>query len=265
MRSHLLERLCDRLAAEDPTFCAHELHLWPRSDLDLARSLGLLCESAMIGTCDSCMSTSPRWRVEDKRIAMLLAEKLELSGKVQSLVNRVWRLGRRHVAGCFSDFFLAAIEPDSLAPTVEQIHRKCGMNPGVLLLPFPAALDTRSDTLLRILDLSKVARIERGPFWVDLDYIEKQFIDHRLPPAAKRHDARLRAHRLGILKAYMEAKRLEDRGALARHLGVSKSALYGMVRGESVRYSEETLTAVLEKIGCSRPKWDLTAQPASPA
>jgi len=64
------------------------------------------------------------------------------------------------------------------------------------------------------------------------------------------------AHRLSILKKYMAKNRIGRKYALARHLGVSSSAFYGMIRQDQSRYSEDTLESVLMKIGCSREEWD---------
>ena len=66
----------------------------------------------------------------------------------------------------------------------------------------------------------------------------------------------LRKHRLQILRNARRREKLRDMVDLGRRVGASKTALYGMTWGDSSRYSEEKLEAVLKKIGCSREHWD---------
>jgi hypothetical protein len=70
----------------------------------------------------------------------------------------------------------------------------------------------------------------------------------------------LKAHRHAILKDFIKQRGLEGMAGLARHLGVSRTALYGMEWGDRKRYSDITLDAVLEKISCSRSEWNRTAK-----
>jgi hypothetical protein len=63
----------------------------------------------------------------------------------------------------------------------------------------------------------------------------------------------------------MTANGLVGMDALARRLGVSKSALHGMARGDKTRYREDTLNGVLKKIGSPRAKWDRTGKRAARA
>jgi|ERR1035438_3168656 hypothetical protein len=81
---------------------------------------------------------------------------------------------------------------------------------------------------------------------------------HQMPPDRKPHISReLRHHRL---KIYRETIRrndlLADMDDLARHVGASKSQLYGMARGDTSRYADDRLTTVLKKLDCSRAYWD---------
>ena len=71
----------------------------------------------------------------------------------------------------------------------------------------------------------------------------------------------LKAHRLKILKAYIAEKSLGCMDRLAGQTGTTKSALYGMTRGDSTRYSPETLDRVLKKVGCSQAEWHRLPNP----
>ncbi len=101
----------------------------------------------------------------------------------------------------------------------------------------------------------------------DRKVIEEQFTDERpilqSRPQAKKPTRTLRAHRRSILKTMMTDKMLDGMDALAWHLGVSVTALQGMVRGDKTRYAADKLTAVLTKIGCSRAKWNRVSKSAA--
>jgi len=75
----------------------------------------------------------------------------------------------------------------------------------------------------------------------------------RMPKKSSSAD---RAAKRAILKEYGSKRELNTIDAIASRLGVSRTALYGMTTGDTERYSEDTLRSVLEKIGCSRAKWD---------
>ena len=116
-----------------------------------------------------------------------------------------------------------------------------------------AAPDPGQDSKLRIVDLSNASTLRRGRITVDLAFIEEQFADIRRDSSRgsgrEGRAVTLKAHRRSILKAHAPNR---DFKSLARHLGVSPSALYGMARGDRSRYSEDTLKEVLDTIGCSR-------------
>jgi hypothetical protein len=65
----------------------------------------------------------------------------------------------------------------------------------------------------------------------------------------------LRDHRLRILKSYIAEKNLGGMDGLARRANTTPATLYGMVRGDSTRYSPEKLDRVLKQIGCSKAEW----------
>jgi hypothetical protein len=75
-------------------------------------------------------------------------------------------------------------------------------------------------------------------------------------PAASGGASRKRAARLALLKEYGNRNQIYEMDALARHLKISLTALYGMARGDVRRYSEGTLNRVLKQIDCSRAGWN---------
>jgi Helix-turn-helix len=64
-----------------------------------------------------------------------------------------------------------------------------------------------------------------------------------------------RLRRREILKCYRDANEISTQEALARHLGVSPTALQGMVRGDRTRYSDEKLKEVLKKMNTPFDEW----------
>lgn len=84
-----------------------------------------------------------------------------------------------------------------------------------------------------------------------------------LPPP--RPSRILKAHRRAILKDFMKKNSLDSMDALARALGVSKTALNGMIRGDRKRYSVDKLALVLGQIGCPSAKWDRAAKSSARA
>jgi hypothetical protein len=68
-------------------------------------------------------------------------------------------------------------------------------------------------------------------------------------------DAPTRKRRREFLDNYSQSKKLETREHLARHLGVSLTALQGIVRSDRSRYGPETLSAFLKKIGMTAEEW----------
>jgi hypothetical protein len=76
------------------------------------------------------------------------------------------------------------------------------------------------------------------------------------PTASSANQERLVEHRRGIIYAYKQKKGLSNMDAVARGLGASKSALWGMIHGDKKRYGNATLESVLAKLGCTREQWD---------
>jgi hypothetical protein len=65
----------------------------------------------------------------------------------------------------------------------------------------------------------------------------------------------IRKRRREVLKQYRMTEEIGSQEGLARHFGVSITALHGMVRGDRTRYSEEKLANVLQQIGISPHEW----------
>jgi hypothetical protein len=68
-------------------------------------------------------------------------------------------------------------------------------------------------------------------------------------------DKQTRRRRREILDRYCSGNQLETRPNLARHLGMSLTALQGIMRGDVTRYSEDKLSKFLKKIGVAPEDW----------
>jgi len=68
-------------------------------------------------------------------------------------------------------------------------------------------------------------------------------------------NAQTRKRRYAFLKKYRADHNHNSMGDLARHFGLSVTAIQGMVRGDRTRYSEETLAKFLNSIGVSPSEW----------
>ena len=116
-----------------------------------------------------------QWLVDRRTLATALNSDLELAGVVEPVVlNRIWALGRRQMAGRFREFFLvcgangrdAHILVNGLARILD------AMSPVVFVpdaLPRGEEWKQAGMTMLR---LSQVARVETGTLQVDTAFIE---------------------------------------------------------------------------------------------
>ena len=214
-----------------------------------------------VGTVDVILERLRRWRASPGQLSTWLAKALALSGEVQALPeSRLWFLGRGRVAGRTPYFFFAAIGPGELASGLTEIRQAYGRVTGVLLLPVTPAEPVETGKL-QLADLALVVSLRGGRITADSGFIEDQFADAN--PTGAQHGSQgkktsrsLAAHRRAIMRAFMTANSLVGMDALARRLGVSKSALHGMARGDKTRYRDDTLNAVLKKIDCPRSRWD---------
>jgi hypothetical protein len=204
-----------------------------------------------------------QWEPNKERLVALVAAGLGITDRALNLVaGQLWRLGRCTVARRQRDVFFAAIAPEDLSPVVTEIRRGYGSVAGILLLP-SCAPDPGENSKLRIVDLSNAIALRRDRIVVNLPFIEEQFKDdHHAGSEGSRLKGpvrTLKSHRMGILKAYAPNRNFKG---LAQHLGVCPSALYGMVRDDRTRFSQDKLELVLSKINCSRTGWDCAPKPA---
>lgn len=206
------------------------------------------------------------WRADLTRFAALLAHSLALTGEVWPLpANRLWFLGRRRVAGTNPYFFFGAISPEDVLTATKEIRNAYGRVTGVLLVPF-TPVDCAEEAKLRIIDVGLVISLMGKEITADIEFVEEQFLDGSRslrPSIVKKPSRALIAHRRSILKAAMPTGELGGMRALARHLRVSETALHGMVRSDTTRYGDDTLTAVLERIGCTPTKWNRVPKSAA--
>jgi hypothetical protein len=81
----------------------------------------------------------------------------------------------------------------------------------------------------------------------------------------RRASREVKRHRLRILKTLVQKRELTGMEALALRLQISVTALYGMVREDRTRYSDDKLDSVLEQIRCTRAEWDFVDRPSPTA
>jgi len=291
MRDGWKELLC-RLSGAHASFGSGDIANWKRADFDELCGLGLLLEgeSASHILCPECFGhgaeviwTDDRrralivctlegrpvdveqerlrqWDPDKQRLVALLAAGFGINGPALNLLaGQLWRLGRCNVAGRQRDVFFAAIAPDELPAIVDEIRRGYGSVAGVLFLP-SGSPDPGDDSKLRIIDLSCAASLGPGLLALNMGFIEEQFAQDRPQTSdgvrRQQPGQDLRSHRVKILKTFIEDNTIDGMAGLARRVGSTVSALYGMTREDHSRYSKDKLTAVLTAINCSRAKWD---------
>ncbi len=220
-----LQPLWRRAEHAEPVFAADELKSWPAGVRDRLVALGLLreAEAATSVMCCSCSHPHPaavfyphedlfgrtrphilcpedgllsvdfddmrQWLVDRRALARALTQSLELTGYFEQLVpDRVWALGRRHMAGRFREFFLLCggncRDARMLLPGVRRI---LDANAPVVLVPdaMPRGQEwaTAGVTVLR---LAQVACVESGRLAVDTAFIEDVLCKDAPRPAAAR-------------------------------------------------------------------------------
>ena len=86
-----------------------------------------------------------------------------------------------------------------------------------------------------------------------------QAVKKRPSGAKKQRRRNIVAQRTGrrlLVRKYMQEKRINSQKDLCRHFGIDPSALQGMFRGDTARYSEYALGKFLKNIDVSRKEWD---------
>lgn len=79
--------------------------------------------------------------------------------------------------------------------------------------------------------------------------------DPARPRAKPGADASTRRRRRGIINEYRRGHQIETMEQFARHVGVSLTAIQGMVRGDRTRYGETKLEVFLKAIGVLPSDW----------
>jgi hypothetical protein len=112
-----------------------------------------------------------QWFVDASMIAKSLAAAMALSGTVEEIsAGRVWKLGRRRLAGRFRDVFLSMAGTSEHARIADVAARHLIAKDGILLAGQPH-LNNNLDRLT-VFDVAEVVGLGADGLIVDLDYIE---------------------------------------------------------------------------------------------
>lgn len=198
-----------RGASGERTFRFDELREWPRERFEHLVQLGILREGPLAGSveCDACgkmhredviwepsvrdplgkrayirrpeegpvhvpVIRLRQWVIYGGVMAEKLAAAMALSGAVEEiLVGRVWKLGRRRLAGRYRGVFV------SMAPAAEHMRaadaaaRHLTTKDGMLLVGWPPQQRDVLDRLT-VIDLAQVVELGAAELIVDHDYME---------------------------------------------------------------------------------------------
>ncbi|MFN3324994.1 MAG: hypothetical protein ACK5AZ_15975 [Bryobacteraceae bacterium] len=198
-----------RCGSGERAFCFDEVREWPRADFEHLVKLGILQEGPLAASvvCDACgkmhradvlWEPSVRdalgkrayircedegpvhvpefrlrqWVIDGGVMAERLAAAMVLSGTIeQVLAGKVWKLGRRRLAGRFRDVFLSMAAAGEQARIADAAARHLTARDGVLLSGQPFHKEERLDRLT-VFDLAEVVELGADGLTVDLDYIE---------------------------------------------------------------------------------------------
>jgi len=195
-------------ASGEPTFCFDEAREWSREQFEHLVELGILREGPLAASvvCDACgkmhredvrwepsvrdplgkrayirCEEGPvhvpeirlrQWVVDGSVIAKSLAAAMALSGTVEEIsAGRVWKLGRRRLAGRFRDVFLSMDGAGEHARIAEVAARYLTAKDGILLAGHPH-LNSHGLDRLTVFDAAEVVELGTGGMTVDLNYIE---------------------------------------------------------------------------------------------
>jgi hypothetical protein len=197
-----------RGASGEWTFCFDEVREWPRAGFEHLVKLGILKEGPLAASvvCDACgkmhredvlwepsvrdplgkrayirCEEGPvhvpeirlrQWVVDGSVIAKSLAAAMALSGTVEEIsAGRVWKLGRRRLAGRFRDVFLSMAGTSEHARVADVAGRHLTAKDGILLSGRPFHKEERLDRLT-VFDVAQVVELGMEGLTVDLGYIE---------------------------------------------------------------------------------------------
>ena len=122
---------------------------------------------------------------------------------------------------------------------------------------------TRNDAITSVtLQLSaKIVRLQSDKNRVAArsleQHLSEQLANARYTQTAAAASRRLRLHRAEIVKHYRKSEKREmSMQDLARAVGHSSTAIYGMINGDRTRYNADALKGFLKKIGISPEEWN---------
>ena len=212
--------LLARTACGEPLFSFDETRRWRQTEFEQFSASGLLREvgQAQFVTCDACddahreeviWRSSVRepsgmrayipcpvemalhvpaerlrqWSVDADELARQIAAAMERAGKVESvLVGRLWKLGRRRLAGRFRDAFFAIVtDTDGQAITETAVARLNATHGILLVLGNMDRLKGWQVAHLTVLEAPEVVSCGDGRLDVNLDYIEDALPRERTP------------------------------------------------------------------------------------
>lgn len=198
-----------RAASGERTFYFDEVREWSREQFEHLVELGILQEGPLAASvvCDACgkmhredvlWEPSVRdplgkrayircedegpvhvpefrlrqWVVDGSVIAKSLTAAMALSGTIEEVsAGRVWKLGRRRLAGRFRDVFLSMDATDEHSRIAEVAARYLTAKDGILLAGQPQ-LNSHGLDRLTVFDVTEVVELDADGMTVDLNYIE---------------------------------------------------------------------------------------------
>ncbi|NUN01315.1 MAG: hypothetical protein HUU41_09390 [Bryobacteraceae bacterium] len=198
-----------RAACGDRTFSFDEVREWPREHFERLIKLGIVRDGPLAGSveCDACGTMHRedvvwepsvrdplgkrayircpeegpvhvpeirlrQWVIDGSAMAANLAAAMALSGAVEEIAaGRVWRLGRRRLAGRFRDVLLSMASVQEHLRIVDAATRHLTAKDGILLVAQPPHEPEGHDRLT-VIDLAQVVEVGADALTVDLDYIE---------------------------------------------------------------------------------------------
>lgn len=195
-----------QLSSDDPEFTYDDVCAWNSDEFEALTVAGLIGEIAqathvacdvcpeahwervrwsedgkrafipcpVAGTADVNLERLRRWRIDVGRLAVLLADALQLSQQPQPLAScRLWRLGRRRFGGRFRDLFFSVSPEEEFSATISEAQQQLSSGTGLLIAPFDAGVDSGWEpSRLKVVVLSDIATWAGGKIALDLDFIE---------------------------------------------------------------------------------------------
>ena len=121
------------------------------------------------------------WRIDLGRLAVLLAEALDVRLETQPLatIGLLWHLGRRRFGGAFRDFLFCVSPDEELPAAIKEAQQLLPSGTGLLIVPSAARADSGWEpSRLKVVGFSDVATWEGGKIVLDLGLIDDIFLQH---------------------------------------------------------------------------------------